>query len=112
MKATTPDLDELVRRHGGYDKITAEAWDEFDCATALYQKRRRVEMFATAAGNARAVVRPVSPVASMTLKQIKTELKEISGRPVASAEDRRRRQMLWHRLDALTDQQTTQRKAV
>jgi|SRR5262249_40664638 len=40
-----PDLQELVRRHGGYDKITREAWAEHDRAMAEWQERRerRVE---------------------------------------------------------------------
>jgi hypothetical protein len=27
-----PDLQELVEHHGGYDKITPEAWEEYDLA--------------------------------------------------------------------------------
>jgi hypothetical protein len=36
-----PDLQELVRRYGGYDKITAAAWDRWDSANAEFQARRR-----------------------------------------------------------------------
>jgi hypothetical protein len=36
-----PDLQELVRRFGGYDKITPEAWEEYDRAMAEWQERRR-----------------------------------------------------------------------
>jgi len=36
-----PDLQELVREHGGYEKITARAWAEFDRANREYQARRR-----------------------------------------------------------------------
>jgi hypothetical protein len=28
--ATAPDLQELVARFGGYDRITPEAWAEYD----------------------------------------------------------------------------------
>jgi len=38
---TAPDLQELVREHGGYEKITAPAWAAFDRANAEYQARRR-----------------------------------------------------------------------
>lgn len=36
-----PDLQELVARHGGYDKITPEAWAEYDRTMAEWQQRRR-----------------------------------------------------------------------
>src|SRR5262249_60880807 len=36
-----PDLQALVERHGGYDKITPEAWAEYDRALAEWQERRR-----------------------------------------------------------------------
>jgi hypothetical protein len=36
-----PDLEELVATHGGYDKITPAAWDEFDRAMAAWQAQRR-----------------------------------------------------------------------
>jgi hypothetical protein len=36
-----PDLQGLVARHGGYDKITPEAWAEYDRAMADWQERRR-----------------------------------------------------------------------
>ena len=37
-----PDLQALVERHGGYDKITREAWFvEHDRAVAEWQERRR-----------------------------------------------------------------------
>jgi hypothetical protein len=36
-----PDLQELVARHAGYDKITPEAWAEYDRAMAEWQERRR-----------------------------------------------------------------------
>jgi hypothetical protein len=38
-----PDLQELVARFGGYDKITPEAWAQFDADMAAYQAwiRRR-----------------------------------------------------------------------
>jgi hypothetical protein len=42
-----PDLQELVRRFGRYDLITAEAWAEFDRAMADWQQRRRAERGAT-----------------------------------------------------------------
>ena|SRR5215831_5040255 len=35
------DLQELVGRHGGYDKITPEAWAEYDRAMADWHERRR-----------------------------------------------------------------------
>jgi hypothetical protein len=36
-----PDLQELVKRFGGFDKITPEAWAEYDAAVAKWQARRR-----------------------------------------------------------------------
>jgi hypothetical protein len=36
-----PDLQELVSKHGGYDKIPAQAWAEYDRAMAEWQERRR-----------------------------------------------------------------------
>jgi hypothetical protein len=36
------DLQELVRKHGGYHKITPEAWAEWDEANAEYQRQRRL----------------------------------------------------------------------
>jgi hypothetical protein len=37
-----PDLQELVRQCGGYDKITLELWAAWDRANAEWQERRRV----------------------------------------------------------------------
>jgi hypothetical protein len=37
-----PDLQELVVRHGGYDKITPEAWAEYDRTMMAWKARRRV----------------------------------------------------------------------
>jgi hypothetical protein len=39
-----PDLQELVAKHGGYDKITAKGWAEFDRAMAEWQQWRREEI--------------------------------------------------------------------
>jgi hypothetical protein len=36
-----PDLQELVGCHGGYDKITPEAWAEYGRAMADWHERRR-----------------------------------------------------------------------
>jgi hypothetical protein len=36
-----PDLQELVRKHGGYDKITPEAWAEYDRVLAEWQEAKR-----------------------------------------------------------------------
>ena len=36
-----PDLQELVARHDGYNKVTPEAWAEYDRAMAEWQERRR-----------------------------------------------------------------------
>jgi hypothetical protein len=36
-----PDLQELVARFGGYDKITAEGWEQHHRAYADWQERRR-----------------------------------------------------------------------
>jgi hypothetical protein len=36
-----PDLQKLVGCHGGYDKITPEAWAEYDRAVADWHERRR-----------------------------------------------------------------------
>ena len=34
-----PDLQELVRAHGGYDRITAEAWAAYDRELAEWRLR-------------------------------------------------------------------------
>jgi hypothetical protein len=34
-----PDLQELVRKYGGYNKITAEAWAEWDRDVEAWRKR-------------------------------------------------------------------------
>jgi hypothetical protein len=39
-----PDLQELVARHGGYDKITADAWRAFDCAMNEWRQALRTRM--------------------------------------------------------------------
>ena len=39
--AAPPDLQKLVRAHGGYDRITPEAWAEFDELNRQYQTSRR-----------------------------------------------------------------------
>jgi hypothetical protein len=36
-----PDLHALVAAHGGYDKITSEAWTEYDRAMSAWQAQRR-----------------------------------------------------------------------
>ena len=36
-----PDLQALVERHGGYDRITAEAWREHDAAMTRFHARVR-----------------------------------------------------------------------
>jgi hypothetical protein len=43
MKRTVvaPNLQNLVAAFGGYDKITPEAWAEWDRACAEYQQYRR-----------------------------------------------------------------------
>ena len=42
--ALPPDLQELVERAGGYDRITAEQWAEFDRQMADWQVRRRARV--------------------------------------------------------------------
>jgi hypothetical protein len=37
-----PDLQKLVERHGGYDKITPEAWRRFDADMTGWQRARRI----------------------------------------------------------------------
>jgi hypothetical protein len=36
-----PDLQELVRQYGGYDRITPEAWAKWDRDNAAWHARRR-----------------------------------------------------------------------
>jgi hypothetical protein len=43
MSAPAPDLQELVARHGGYDKIRPEAWAKH-CALAEQQERRQARL--------------------------------------------------------------------
>jgi hypothetical protein len=40
LVGTPPDLQELVRKFGGYHKITHEAWAECDAAMAAWQAQR------------------------------------------------------------------------
>jgi hypothetical protein len=44
-----PDLQELIARHGGYDKIAPEAWAEWDRLNAEWQERQRLDRAALAA---------------------------------------------------------------
>jgi hypothetical protein len=37
-----PDLQELIALHGGYDKITPEAWRRFDAAMSAWHHARRI----------------------------------------------------------------------
>lgn len=37
-----PDLQKLVRRHGGYSAITPQVWRKWDRANADWQARRRL----------------------------------------------------------------------
>ena len=37
-----PNLQDLVARYGGYDKIPPEAWARWDAANAEWQQRRRM----------------------------------------------------------------------
>jgi len=39
-----PDLQELVARYGGYNKIPPEAWAQWDADTAAYQAWIRRKM--------------------------------------------------------------------
>ena len=45
-----PDLQELVARHGGYDKIPPEAWAEHDRAMAEWHARWRVRSQGSSSG--------------------------------------------------------------
>jgi len=47
-----PDLQEVVSKHGGYDKITPEAWAEYDRAMAEWQEARRHRHVVAAQGAA------------------------------------------------------------
>ena len=40
-----PSLQELVERHGGYDKITPEAWADFDCRRKAWLDELRYRHF-------------------------------------------------------------------
>jgi len=37
-----PDLQELVARYGGYNRIPPEAWERYDAAMADWQERRKL----------------------------------------------------------------------
>ena len=50
-----PDLQVLVERFGGYDKIPSEAWAEFDRAMAAWHERRRTRAEAGPASDPEAV---------------------------------------------------------
>jgi hypothetical protein len=41
MKRTPPDLQTLVAAHGGYGKITSQAWAEYDNQLATWQAHIR-----------------------------------------------------------------------
>ena len=36
-----PNLQELVEKHGGYDKVPPEAWRDYQHALAAYQRKVR-----------------------------------------------------------------------
>ncbi|HEX9322908.1 MAG TPA: hypothetical protein VF913_12415 [Xanthobacteraceae bacterium] len=36
-----PNLQDLVAKHGGHDKVTSEAWAEWDRINKDYQQHRR-----------------------------------------------------------------------
>ena len=40
-KHPPPDLQELVRRFGGYPKITPQAWADYDQGMVDWQRERR-----------------------------------------------------------------------
>jgi hypothetical protein len=42
--AGMPDLQALVAAHGGYDKITPEAWAEYDAAMNAWQAQRKEKL--------------------------------------------------------------------
>jgi hypothetical protein len=39
-----PDLQQLVAKHGGYDKIGPEAWAEWDEQNVRFQTERRLRL--------------------------------------------------------------------
>jgi hypothetical protein len=41
LSGACPDLQELVQRWGGYDRIPPEAWSEYDLALAEWRNMRR-----------------------------------------------------------------------
>jgi hypothetical protein len=49
-----PDLQKLVRRHGGYSAITPQVWRKWDRANADWQARRRLA-YGPATSRSRAV---------------------------------------------------------
>jgi hypothetical protein len=40
-KNPPPDLQELVAKHGGYHRITPEAWREFDQQRETWEAKRK-----------------------------------------------------------------------
>jgi hypothetical protein len=46
VKNNPPDLQKLIATAGGYDRITAQMWAEFDRAMDAYQQARRDELIA------------------------------------------------------------------
>jgi hypothetical protein len=42
-----PNLQDLVAKHGGYDKITEEAWEEFERAKTVWHAKLRFGEFDT-----------------------------------------------------------------
>jgi hypothetical protein len=44
IRARPPCLQQLVADHGGYDRITPEAWAKYDAELSEWHRKRRVEL--------------------------------------------------------------------
>jgi hypothetical protein len=110
--AAPPSLEVFVTKHGGYDKITPEAWAQFDAQMARWQETVRD-------GGLRPCRSPDDPPPpdppddrpppdpkAMSLAEVQTELQRwitagLDGEPRSEA-DKVCVQALWWRIDALT----------
>lgn len=86
------------KRHPGYPQITPDEWVKWDTANAEFQEQRRRLMLQAELEKISVII--LSPE-QMTLEQIQTELRAVSGTPSRFEGDTLRRQQLWRRLDQL-----------
>jgi hypothetical protein len=96
------------KRHAGYPEITLDEWGKWDSSNTEFRALRRqlATSLAAIASTTERQTPECDPKAG-ELKQIKDELRFITGTPLRSDDDRLRRQALWQRLDQLMMKEQT-----